>query len=218
MATNQKQPFVNLESVYHEEFKELYRSYIKVSEEVLGVANCSHDHSVGYFVVTTLRGIVVGYQDTAWFGGRPKIRYAHKDVPGHTTSAMNFDWLPPPVSPLKNGEKEHRNINQILHTDLIRLEKNLYSVQYKGQRVQLVELMFFGKAGWSLGSPCVFQQPEGEEIYNLLLKCLRGEITLSKPQVNEKLISELERLSKLYQDGLLSSDQFEAAKNRLIHG
>lgn len=211
---NQEQASSRLAPIFHEDFRQLCQTYLTIDEEILGVSDCCASHSVGYFVATSLRSILVWYEDP------PPPLFGH--LPFYYDKEMQFDgskwrfyWRPPPVTPLAKANFERRRIDEGHHSKLKRVEIKNFEVKHERQTVQLVGLICFGSS-FPLFSSLTFRAEGGQEIYNVLLKCLRGEFVPKASSSNSQLITELERLSALYKQGLLSSEQFEAAKNKLL--
>ena len=211
---NQEQALSNLAPVYHEEFKQLCQTYLQIDEEVLEAADSCRLSSIGYFVVTTLRTISVLYRDPPPRFLEPAPYYVHKDMLSDGRKWTAY-WRPPPIGPLNKASMERRQIEDAHHSRLKRVESKNYKLSYERQDVELTSLICFGSSSRFFGD-LTFRAEAGQRIYSLLLKCLRGEISPKTSSSNNQLIVELERLSALYREGLLSSQQFEAAKNKLL--
>jgi hypothetical protein len=213
---NQKQVLSKLYPLYHDDYRELCRTYLRVDEEVLFASTCSQWLRYGYLVITPKRAVIVLFDSgDSWFrsSGRKGIHYETTKQPGY--SAVKLYWYPELAPPLSVGEIERRTVGDALHSALKRVEEKTYTTEYRGQNINLLQITPHGEpsSGWDGFSKLCFEESSGKEACELLVGILRGEIN---PSPNQNFISELERLSVLFQKGLLSSEQFEAAKNKLL--
>lgn len=132
-------------------------------------------------------------------------------------------WVTPPKSPPKNKTQKYENIaDAFIELPLQSMadvkRKTAFAQVHKGEMFNLTEIMF--NTIW-----VTFKSEDGEKAYSLLqiAKQNNGKIPIpvsnqdsSSSTTGNTLIDELERLSNLKAQGMLTENEFQEAKKRLL--
>ena len=103
------------------------------------------------------------------------------------------------------------------------IERSAYSATVDDYVFQCIELNFKGSGrgpdGW-LGSVGVwrtlFEAKDGQAIYNLIQSTIQGGGKIQATVSRDEMLQRLERLASLYQAGMLTEDEFQVGKKRLL--
>jgi hypothetical protein len=229
-ALKQQQALDRLTDIFHDAFKRIRKSVIEPGEDVFAVADCScrgffdnvSGGFFGFFLVTSYRLIQVLYEAHA---RRPRIRY-YKEGEGFFYSVLADETV---IGALSNtallpSEIDTEQIQDAYMSTVEALDMIAYSGNLEGETFRSVELDFkgggVGPDGWpgSVGLwRTILGVREGQAIHNLI----REAITKTGGRIyaeisKEETLQRLERLAALYQEGMLTDQEFKTAKARLL--
>jgi hypothetical protein len=229
-ALKQQQALDKLTDIFHDAFKRIRKSVIEPGEDVFAVADCScrgffdnvSGGFFGFFLVTSYRLIQVLYEAHA---RRPRIRY-YKEGEGFFYSVLADETV---IGALSNtallpSEIDTEQIQDAYMSTVEALDMIAYSGNLEGETFRSVELDFkgggVGPDGWpgSVGLwRTILGVREGQAIHNLI----REAITKTGGRIyaeisKEETLQRLERLAALYQEGMLTDQEFKTAKARLL--
>lgn len=235
----------NLHQSYHPTLRRIFESFLQPHESVLKAAECSRpdrqEDNVGnitflnsshscFVIVTNYRWFRAGM--SVWAG--PAINeYITYWKSGSRLASWLGDgpfvthgWATPPSRLPSEKELGKKSLTEFTgeYIHEVRLEaltdissKREYVTQYNGEELRFVELLF--GIEW-----ITFKSNDGESIYALiqLAKSHNGEIPLEQASstpmdlIKGDLVRELEKLGDMKEHGLLSDDEFLAAKRKLL--
>ena len=224
------QVLAKLPALLHDEYQRFHQEYIQPGEDIFAVAECSgrgfSEHTAGgffgFFVLTNERALVV------WFRAFPKREQVRFYQPSegffyHTLTDETILGFPP-SPPLLDSEIETRQVQEVLLSMIEQVERTVYSATLDEHLFQCIEINLKGSGrgpdGW-LGSVglwrALFDANEGQAVYNLLDTTLKSgggqiEATISR----DEMLQRLERLASLFQAGMLTEEEFQAGKRRLL--
>jgi hypothetical protein len=104
-----------------------------------------------------------------------------------------------------------------------RVERTVYSATLDEHLFQCIEINFKGSGrgpdGW-LGSVglwrALFDAKEGQAVYNLLDTTLKSGGQIEATVSRDEMLQRLERLASLFQAGMLTEEEFQVGKRRLL--
>ena len=224
-----EQAIANLAPLFHDEFGRFRREYIEPGENIFAVAECSSRGFAeavsggyfGFFVLAAERAFSVTYKA---FSEREQIRFYQEGqgffyhvLPDETILGL------PPSSILLNSEIKTRQVQEVLLSMIEGIERSAYSATVDDYVFQCIELNFKGSGrgpdGW-LGSVGVwrtlFEAKDGQAIYNLIQSTIQGGGKIQATVSRDEMLQRLERLASLYQAGMLTEDEFQVGKKRLL--
>jgi hypothetical protein len=226
----QEEALGKLGAVFHDAFRRLRTSELESGEEIFAVADCSSrgffDHVsggfFGFFVVTSYRIIQVLFEAHP---RRPRVRY-YREGQGFFYSVLPDETVigGAASTPLLSGEAESQQIQDAYMSTIEDVEMAAYSGNLEGLTFRSVELDFkgggVGPDGWpgSVGLwRTILGVREGQAIYNLIHDAISQNAGRIQAEISkEEALHRLERLAQLYRDGLLTDEEFTAAKARLL--
>lgn len=231
----------NVHERYHPTLEWLYSEILQENEPVFIAAEASIPradetgkiHLTGggpgksepwLIVMTEYRWLMAGWQ----YGGG-YIKYGEHILGLGTLRdrVFNKEWVLPPnrssgINRL-GRKREYQNVAYYYRETSLEsvpqvISKKGFAKVHKGNTHNLVEIRFHDRWSW-----VTFRTEDGERVYSLLqlVRQNNGRITLpelpSGPTVSRvAFIDELERLGQLRVQGLLTDDEFQQAKKRLL--
>jgi hypothetical protein len=229
-ALTQEQVLDKLTDIFHDAFRRFRTSQIEPDEDIFAVADCScrgfFDHVsggfFGFFTVTSYRLIQVLFEAHP---RRPRVRY-YKEGEGFFYSVLADETA---IGALSNtallpSELDTQQVQDAYMSVVEAVDMTAYSGNVEGETFRSVELDFkgggIGPDGWpgSVGLwRTILGVRKGQAIYNLIHEAItqtggRIHSEISK----EETLRRLERLATLYQSGMLTDEEFKAAKTRLL--
>jgi hypothetical protein len=230
IALTEEQALNKLTDIFHDSFRAFRKSEIESDEDIFAVADCScrgffdnvSGGFFGFFVVTSYRLIQVLYEAHP---RRPRVRY-YKEGEGFFYSVLADETS---IGALSNpsllpSEVATEQIQDAYTSTVEALDMTAYSGNVEGETFRSVELDFkgggVGPDGWpgSVGLwRTILAVKDGQAIHNLIHEAItqtggRIHTEISK----EETLQRLERLASLYQNGMLTDEEFRAAKARLL--
>jgi hypothetical protein len=229
-ALTQEQALNKLTDIFHDAFRRFQTSELEPDEHIFAVADCScrgffdnvSGGFFGFFVVTSYRLIQVLFEAHV---RRPRVRY-YKEGEGFFYSVLADETA---IGALSNtallpSEADTQQMQDAYMSTVEAIDMTAYSGNVEGETFRSVELDFkgggVGPDGWpgSVGLwRTILGVKDGQRIYNLVHEAItqsggRIHAEISK----EETLQRLERLATLYQDGMLTDQEFKTAKARLL--
>jgi hypothetical protein len=232
MATplTQEQALGKLSDIFHDSFRRFRTTALEPDEEIFAVADCScrgfFDHGsggfFGFLAVTSYRVFQVLFEAHP---RRPRVRY-YKEGEGFFYSIVSDERLigAPSNMSLLPSEVDSRQTQDAYMSTMEDLIMAAYSGNLEGETLRSVELDFRGSGvgpdGWP-GSVGLWRTllgvRDGQAIYNLIHEAMsQGSGRIQAEISKEEALHRLERIAALYQDGMLTDEEFKAAKARLL--
>jgi hypothetical protein len=232
MATplTQEQALDKLSDIFHDAFRHFRTSELDPGESIFAVAECScrgfFDHTsggfFGLFVVTSYRIFQVLFDAHP---RRPRVRY-FKEGEGFFYSVVADERTIGGLSnsPLLPSETETRQIQDAFMSTIQTLDMTAHSGNLEGQTFRGIELDFKGTGvgpdGWpgSVGLwRTILSVKDGQAVHNLVHEAITKNGGRIQAEITEdETLRRLERLAALYQDGMLTDEEFQVAKARLL--
>jgi hypothetical protein len=229
-ALTQEQALNKLTDIFHDAFRRFSKSDIEPGEDIFAVADCScrgfFDHIsggfFGFFVVTSYRLIQVLFEAHP---RRPRVRY-YKEGEGFFYSVLADETS---IGALSNtalfpSEVDTQLIQDAFMSTVESLDMTAYSGNLEGETFRSVEFDFkgggVGPDGWP-GSVGLWRTivgvRDGQGIHNLIHEAITQTGGRIHTEITkEETLHRLERLATLYQSGMLTDEEFKAAKARLL--
>jgi hypothetical protein len=218
----------NISPYYHQEFKRISKTF-QDFEEIKFVCNISsfldNDEydtsiflSIGYMIITSYRIICQYYRSYEKYGALFILNSnAHREQ--HKVRLSNVKSFPvykyflePPDFPLTNKERKSSTITEITLNSIIQTTRVDYQLK-RSERLILVETInTLPDNNFILAFP---KYKDGEVVYNLMQKALNSK-QKKETEIVSDLGSQLEKLVDLHKNGSITSDEFEAAKKKLL--
>ncbi len=228
----EEQALAKLSPIFQNEFKRFRQEFLQPGENIFYVAEASSrgfsEHVsggfFGFFVVTAERAFSVAFRA---FSEREQVRFYQEGEGFFYHTLADETILGLSASPnLYMSETKTRQVQEVLLSMIESIERTAYSATVDDYLFQCVELNFKGSGrgpdGW-LGSVgmwrTLFDAKDGQAIYKLIQSVIQGggqiEATVSQDEMLQRL-ERLERLSSLYQAGMLTEEEFQIGKRRLL--
>jgi hypothetical protein len=225
----EEQALANLSAIFHGEFTRFCQEYLQPNEEVFAVAECScrgfesglTSSHFGFFVITGERALLVFYEALP---KREQIRF-YQEGEGFFYHVLTDETVLalPPSPPLQAGEIESRQVQEALLSMMESIELRAFSVTVEDHLFQCIELNYKGSGrgpdGW-LGSVglwrTLFDARDGRAIYNLLHTSIQAGGHVYATVSRDEILQRLERLASLFQAGMLTEEEFQAGKRKLL--
>jgi hypothetical protein len=225
----EEQALAKLSPIFHDEFKRFVQEFLQPGEDIFYVAESScrgfsermSGGYFGFFVVTAERAFSVAYQA---YPKREQIRF-YQEGEGffyHTLADETILGLAASAA-LHQSEIKTRQVQEVLLTMIENIERTAYSATVDDYLFQCIELNFKGSGrgpdGW-LGSVgmwrTLFDAKDGQAIYKLIQSVIQGGGQIEATVSRDEMLQRLERLASLYQAGMLTENEFQAGKRRLL--
>ena len=217
-----------LNPIFHQEFKEFYHT-VTEGEEVFAVADCSArgfaenatGGYLGFLALTARRIALVIFKANR---RRSTARYYQAGEGFFYQIVTDPAVLGEPAEPLDQNELASRTIQEASLAMLIDVEIKSHFGTVEDQAFRALELEVKGSGrgpdGW-LGSLGVWRvlldETEGRAIYMLLKEVIQnGTGSIQTTISRDELLLRLERLASLFQQGMLTEEEFKAGKARLL--
>jgi hypothetical protein len=225
----EEQALANLSPILHGEFTRFCQEYLQPNEEVFSVVECScrgfesglTSSHFGFFVITGERALLAYYEANL---KREQIRF-YQEGEGFFYHVLTDETVLalPPSPPLHPSEIESRQVQEALLSMIETVERRAYSVTVEDHLFQCIELNCKGSGrgpdGW-LGSVglwrMLFDARDGQAIYNLLHISIQAGGHVHATVSRDEMLQRLERLASLYQAGMLTEEEFQAGKRKLL--
>lgn len=232
MATplTQEQALDKLSDIFYDTFRRFRTSEIEPDEEIFAVADCScrgyFDHGsggfFGFLAVTSYRVIQVLFEAHP---RRPRVRY-YREGEGFFYSVVSNEQSIGGASNmvLLPSEVDSNQIQDAYMSTIEDLVMTAQSGNLEGEGFRSVEFDFKGSGvgpdGWpgSVGLwRTILGVKDGQAIYNLIHEAITQSGGRIQAEISrEEALQRLERLATLYQDGMLTDEEFRVAKARLL--
>lgn len=225
----EEQMLAKLAPIFHDEFNQFRQEYLQPGENIFYVAECSSrgfsestsGGFFGFFVVTAERAFSVTYKA---YNKREQIRF-YQEGEGffyHTLTDETVLGLAPSAELLR-AEIRSRQVQEALLSMIVGVERISYSATVEDVLFQCVELNFKGSGrgpdGW-LGSVglwrTLFEAKDGLAIYQLIQATIQGGGHIQATVSRDEMLQRLERLASLYRAGMLTEEEFQVGKKRLL--
>lgn len=225
----EEQALANLSPLFHDEFSRFCQEYLQPNEEIFAVAECScrgfesglTSSHFGFFVITGERSFLVHYEAHP---KREQIRF-YQEGEGFFYHVLTDETVfgLPPSPPLHPSEIESREVQEALLSMIESVDRRAFSVTVEDHLFQCLELNYKGTGrgpdGW-LGSVglwrTLFDGRDGQTVYNLLHTSIQAGGHVHATVSRDEMLQRLERLASLYQSGMLTEEEFQAGKRKLL--
>jgi hypothetical protein len=204
---SQQQVLSRINKIYHDDFGELAKLVIQPNEKIIWAGDQSELWSedrgyLGYVIITSYRFLSITFDwqiTTGLFAGRSRISYEYKYIA-----------LAPPSKHLTREERERRKVTEILLRDISAVERK----DFKMRDMTLVNLLISHYGSASRLSTTLYSLHDGQEVYNLLQNSIRERENESS--TISDIGDQLTKLAKLFQADLITKEEYEAAKAKLL--
>ncbi len=225
----EEQALANLSPIFHGEYTRFCQEYLQPNEEVFAVAECScrgfesglTSSHFGFFVITGERALLVSY---VAHPKREQLRF-YQEGEGFFYHVLTDETALalPPSAPLHPSEIESRQVQEALLSMVESIERRAFSTTAEDHLFQCLELNYKGSGrgpdGW-IGSVglwrTLFDARDGQAIYNMLQTSIQAGGHVYATVSRDEMLQRLERLASLYQSGMLTEEEFQAGKRKLL--